>query len=256
MRGVTARLGGKETAAERRPYQCNMLLLLPLWVAAAYVISIEFVRIVVWIMDMFNVPIDSLVRPSILQTLLATVVYALTIAIVISVPYIWKRKTSLEELGINRLPYWSDIGLSIVGFIIYSVLIAMVLAAVSAWIPAFPVDQAQDTGFKSLGSQTDNLLAFLTLVVLAPIAEETLFRGYLYGKLKSYVPAMWAAVATSLLFAIAHLQWNVGLDVFVLSMILCWLRSLTGSIWAGVLVHMIKNGLAYYLLFVSPLLGG
>jgi membrane protease YdiL (CAAX protease family) len=255
-RKVTAKLGGKEPAAEKRSYEWNMLLLLPLWVTTAYVASIEIVRVVLWIMDILNMPIENLIRPAIVQTLLATVVYALTIAIVISVPYIWRRKTSLQDLGINRLPYWSDIGLSIVGFIIYSVLIALVLAAVTAWIPAFPVDQAQDTGFKSLGSQTDNMLAFLTLVVLAPIAEETLFRGYLYGKLKSYVPAIWAALATSLLFAIAHQQWNVGVDVFVLSMILCWLRSLTGSIWAGVLVHMIKNGLAYYLLFISPIMGG
>ena len=96
----------------------------------------------------------------------------------------------------------------------------------------------------------------MTLVIVAPIAEEVLFRGYLYGKLKGYVPAIWAALATSLLFGIAHFQWTVGIDVFILSMFLCGLRSLTGSIWAGILVHILKNALAYYILFINPLLGG
>jgi membrane protease YdiL (CAAX protease family) len=101
----------------------------------------------------------------------------------------------------------------------------------------------------------DNILAFITLVVIAPFAEELLFRGYLYGKLKSNVPTVVAAITTSLLFGLAHQQLNVGIDVFILSLVLCTLRSLTGSIWAGVLVHIIKNALAYYLLFVAPLMG-
>jgi membrane protease YdiL (CAAX protease family) len=100
------------------------------------------------------------------------------------------------------------------------------------------------------------MLAFVTLVVLAPIAEETLFRGYLYGKLKGHVPAIIAAIATSLLFGVAHMQWNVGIDVFILSLVLCGLRSLTGSIWSGILVHMIKNAIAFYFLFINPILGG
>jgi membrane protease YdiL (CAAX protease family) len=184
-------------------------------------------------------------------------VYTLTITLAIGVPYILRRqKTTLTMLGLDRLPTWVDIGLSPLFFIGYSLITAAVLAITTTWIPGFPIDQVQDTGFKAFGSQSDNILAFLTLVVLAPLAEEVLFRGYLYGKLKGYVPAVAAAIATSLLFGIAHLQWNVGLDVFILSLALCGLRSLTGSIWAGVLVHMIKNGIAYYFLFINPLLGG
>jgi membrane protease YdiL (CAAX protease family) len=48
------------------------------------------------------------------------------------------------------------------------------------------------------------------------------------------------------------LQWAVALDTMVLSLMLCTLREYTGAIWAGVLVHAIKNGLAFYLLFINP----
>lgn len=234
-----------------------MLLLLPAWVMIAFLFSSLLLNGTIQLLQWFNIPLESAVRPALLQTVVAIIVYILTIAIVIGVPYIVRRQqTSLTVLGLDRLPSWSDIGLAPVAFVLYLLVTAVALAVAVAWIPGFPVDQVQDVGFKSLGSRLDNILAFMTLVVLAPLAEETLFRGYLYGKLKGYVPAIYAALATSLLFGIAHFQWNVGIDVFILSLILCGLRSLTGSIWAGVLVHMMKNAVAYYILFINPLLGG
>jgi membrane protease YdiL (CAAX protease family) len=54
------------------------------------------------------------------------------------------------------------------------------------------------------------------------------------------------------LIAGASLQWNVAADTFALSLVLCTLRQITGNIWAGVLLHMIKNGIAYYFLFINP----
>jgi membrane protease YdiL (CAAX protease family) len=90
------------------------------------------------------------------------------------------------------------------------------------------------------------------LVVIAPFAEEILFRGYLYGKLRKSIPTWLAMVVTSALFGAIHAQWNVGVDVFVLSMVACSLREVTGGIWAGILLHMLKNGLAFYILFINP----
>jgi hypothetical protein len=97
-------------------------------------------------------------------------------------------------------------------------------------------------------------------VIIAPIAEEVLFRGYLLGKLKKSVPIWLAILITSLLFGAFHLvnsgnySWNLAIDTFALSIVLCSLRVLTGSIWASILLHMVKNGIAFYLFFISPLL--
>jgi membrane protease YdiL (CAAX protease family) len=103
-------------------------------------------------------------------------------------------------------------------------------------------------------------LAFFTLVVLAPVAEETLFRGYLFGKLKHSVPVWAAALITSVLFGLVHVafsaqpDWPLALDTFVLSLMLCTLRQVSGSLWASMLLHMIKNGVAFYILFLSPII--
>lgn len=233
-----------------------MLILLPAWVALAYVVSNALVAALIGLLSWLNVPIDGVLRPAVVQTAIATLVYVITIAVVIGIPYIFRHTTNLVSLGLSRLPSWTDIGLAPVGFIVYSLVVTMAIGALLTWMPNFPIDQAQDVGFSAFGSRLDNILAFVTLVILAPFAEELLFRGYLYGKLKNRVPAVVAAIVTSLLFGLAHFQWNVAIDVFILSLILCALRSLTGSIWAGVLVHVIKNSLAYYLLFVAPLIGG
>ena len=103
-------------------------------------------------------------------------------------------------------------------------------------------------------------MIFLTLVVLAPLAEEVLFRGYLFGKIRKLAPFWISAIMASLTFGLAHLwagpgtalQWLVAIDTFVLSLVLCLLREHTGAIWAGVLVHAIKNGIAFYFIYLNP----
>jgi len=187
------------------------------------------------------------------QTLLSVIIYALTIGITIAVPWL-VRKTgvTLEELGLTRLPSWKDILLAPAGFVLYALLAAIfAYLAVIVW-PGFNGTQAQDVGFDNLSGRYQYLFAFLTLVVIAPIAEEVLLRGYLYGKLRKLIPFAAAAVITSVIFGIMHLQWNVGINVFALSLIMCGLREVTGSIWAGILLHMMKNGIAFYVLFVNP----
>lgn len=239
----------------KRQTKWLVLIGLPVWVYASFMLSQLAIVAVLWLLKFVGVSPLGYVTEAVAQTIVAALVYALSILVVVGVPYlVWKRKVSLETFGLSRLPTWADIGLSPLAFCVYAFATSIVVAAVTL-IPGYPVDQVQDVGFKAFGSRIDNMLAFITLVILAPIAEEALFRGYLYGKLKRHASAVIAAVITSVLFGAVHGQLNVAVDVFVLSMILCGLRSLTGSIWAGVLVHMIKNAIAYYLLFISPLLG-
>ena len=90
----------------------------------------------------------------------------------------------------------------------------------------------------------DMLLTFVSLVVVAPICEEIIFRGWLYGKMRSRLTAPLAMLLTSLLFGLMHGQINVGLTVFVMSLVMCIIRELTGTVYGGIVVHMLKNGLA------------
>ncbi len=250
-----------ESQPEKKQYRWIMLLGLPLWVALSFIFANLIVGIIFWILSVSGIELTSIMNAAVLQTITACGVYAVTFVIVAGVPYIIKQQmTDLKLIGLDRLPTWADIGLAPLGFIVYALISAFLTYIVMQLIPSLPLDQAQDVGFRALSRQYEYTLAFITLVVLAPLAEEVLFRGYLYGKLQKYVPVIPALIVTSLLFGMAHLpgsdhiQWSVALDTFALSIILCLLRTITGSIWAGVLLHMTKNAIAFYLIFVNPLL--
>ena len=91
----------------------------------------------------------------------------------------------------------------------------------------------------------------IMLVLVAPIVEELIFRGLLQTKLKKSKMPVWLVIlVVSFVFALAHGQLNVAIDVFVLGIMLSVLREKTESIWSSVLVHIMKNFLAFYVLFV------
>ncbi len=228
------------------------LVIFPAWVFAAFISAQLIVAAVVRILTTSGFDFAKYGSSTAIETVLAATIYTLAIGIAIGAPYLLGRRVDLEQLGLRRLMTWLDIGLAPIAYIVYILVLVGVISAVTNLIPIFQADQAQDVGFKSLTNQSGYLLAFVTLVVIAPIAEEVLFRGYLYGKLRRHIP-IWAAImATSILFAAVHGQWNVAVDTFILSVVMCGLRELTGSIWSGILVHMIKNGIAFYILFIAP----
>lgn len=230
----------------------SRLFALPLWVIVGFGVSHLTLTGILLTLKAFGVSFAT-VNLALLNTVLAASLYTLSLLVVIGVPWLLrKHTTNREELGLQRLPSWMDIVLAPVGFGLYLFLSAIVLYIVGLIFPAFDGNQLQETGFGNLSQRYEYALAFITLVVIAPIAEEILFRGYLYGKLRKTAPAWLAIVITSLLFGAVHGQWNVAIDVFVLGVMLSVLREVTGSIWAGILLHMIKNGVAFYLLFINP----
>lgn len=230
-------------------------LMLPIWVAVSFFASQFLIMAIFWLLRLIGIDMASFFNKTVLEAVLAGLTYILTLAIVMGAPYlIARRRTNLKILGLERLLSWTDLALAPLTFIAYALVLTFITYLLVTFIPAFPADQAQNVGFRSVSGQHEYAIAFLMLVVVGPIAEEALFRGYLYGKLRNHVPLYAAMIATSLLFALAHGQWNVAVDTFILSLFLCGLREITGSIWAGVVVHMLKNAIAFYWLFVGPVL--
>lgn len=162
-----------------------------------------------------------------------------------------------KEIGLTGLPTWTDLGLAPIAFIV-SLLLAAGLVWFFSLFPWFNAEEVQSVGFNTYAPGLDRIIAFIVLVVVAPIFEEIIFRGWLYGGIRKMLSGKMAEIAgiilanflVSLLFGIVHMQWNVGVNVFALSVVLCALREITGTIHAGIITHMIKNGVAFYLLYV------
>jgi hypothetical protein len=230
------------------------LLIFPAWVTVCFFATQILIEGLVWLMVAVGVPLKS-VNSTLLETVFTVLIYLVTIFLVIVAPWLVKKvQTSRSEIGLTRLPKWSDILLAPAGLIIYLICSSLLILLATKVLPWFNVNQTQTTGFGQLSQNYEYILAFFTLVVVAPVAEEILFRGYLYGKLKKFVPVWVAILVTSLLFGAIHGEWNIFFDTFALSIILCLLREFTGNIWSSILLHMIKNGIAFYLLFIYPTL--
>ena len=97
-----------------------------------------------------------------------------------------------------------------------------------------------------------NMAVFLIfgIVVLAPLGEEILFRGFLQKFLEEHWQDVTRAVlVTSLFFAIIHLNPFWLIQIYILGVILGFLAWRTGSIWAGFILHAANNLVA--LLFTN-----
>ena len=87
-------------------------------------------------------------------------------------------------------------------------------------------------------------LLWFAVVVVTPIGEETLFRGFLFrGWLRKPGDAWLVIVVTALLWALMHVQydWYVIGQVFVSGLLLGWLRWATGSTILTILLHGLIN---------------
>lgn len=226
------------------------LALVPLWVMLSFVLGALIVAALMKLAAPV-LPIAQL-NPALQGALLAAATYLIATLIAFGVPVLLRRRpVTRAELGLTQLPRWRDLLLAPAGFAVYFIVLATLMVLLQTLAPTLiDYQQTQEIGFSRTGSSADLLLAFITLVVLAPIAEEVLFRGYLYGKLRARFRLWISIIVTSITFGIVHFQWNVGIDVFIMSIVMCGLREITGSLWASILVHMLKNGLAFYILFI------
>jgi membrane protease YdiL (CAAX protease family) len=92
----------------------------------------------------------------------------------------------------------------------------------------------------------DRLFVVLIAVVAAPLTEELIFRGCLYGILRQVGGRVTAIAVSSLLFALIHGHIPSLAGLVILAVGLSLLYEKTGSLWAPILLHAGFNGLSIY----------
>ena len=88
------------------------------------------------------------------------------------------------------------------------------------------------------------LVGLALLAGLAPLVEELVFRGLLYGWLAGRWGGGVAVIGSSLAFAAAHVELAHVILVLPLGLVFGWLRWRSGSLWPSLVAHMANNGLA------------
>ncbi|ABU59291.1 CPBP family intramembrane glutamic endopeptidase [Roseiflexus castenholzii] len=106
------------------------------------------------------------------------------------------------------------------------------------------------------GDYAGQALFFIGAVVLAPIGEEVLFRGYLFGSLRRLAGDSRAGIAvaygvSALVFALSHslaaTEGLIGLLVpsFLIGLVFAWGFDRSGSLIPAIVAHAINNGIAF-----------
>lgn len=174
--------------------------------------------------------------------------------------FLRSRKAHPDDIGLAP-PKLKDLLYVLNGAAIYIALYIGIVNVLAGVFPALNTEQTQELGFTDSTSEYGLLLIFITLVVLPPIVEEIMVRGFLFSGLRKGFSFWPAAVFSSLLFGFAHLRggeggstiWIAFIDTAILGVVLAYLRERTGRLWAPMGLHALKNGVAFLALFVFNL---
>ena len=128
---------------------------------------------------------------------------------------------------------------------LWSVITALGMIVPSVWMaeqmPDLPNIVEQE--FTTLLS---NRWGYITIGLLAPIAEEVVFRGAILRSLLKWNQNCWIGIAISAaLFALSHMNPAQMPHAFLAGLLLGWMYYRTGSIIPGVAFHWVNNSVAY-----------
>ena len=95
----------------------------------------------------------------------------------------------------------------------------------------------------------NRFFAFLGICLVAPVMEELFFRGLVFKSFLERYSVRKAVVASSLLFALFHLNPWQAIVAFPIGVLNAWLVLRTGSLVPGMLAHFATNTTSTFLIF-------
>ena len=114
------------------------------------------------------------------------------------------------------------------------------LSEVEVWLRM--VDATDSITWNELDSPANRFYGLIISVLIAPVFEEIIHRGFVFGALLTRFSVVPAILISSVIFATYHWYSIFGwIFVFVDGTIMCWLYWKSGSLWPGVIFHAILN---------------
>ena len=133
-------------------------------------------------------------------------------------------------------------------FLIFSFTAVLALAGYDDWMAKLQglegsesTEQEVVTMMKEASDPLTVVMMTLLACVGAPLAEEVVFRGYIYPAVKRLSNIPYAIIFSGLLFAAVHGNLAALLPLFVLGLVLAGLYELTGSLWMPITIHFLFN---------------
>jgi membrane protease YdiL (CAAX protease family) len=116
-----------------------------------------------------------------------------------------------------------------------------------------PEEQTAVEALRNSETPLNSVVLGIAAILLAPVAEETIFRGILYPAIKQRGFPRLALWGTSIAFGIIHLNLAALLPLIVLAMLLAWLYEKTDNLAAPIVAHSLFNALNFAMVYVIPI---
>ena len=156
----------------------------------------------------------------------------------------WHDRSWRDAFGIR--------GWNIVRSFAYAVIALVVVLPAALWLQGKAVELMEHFGWQpaveeavqlvtSVDSLPMKIYLGLFAVVMAPVAEEFIFRGVLYPFVKDLGFPRLAFFGTAALFALIHANAAAFVPLFVLALAFTWLYERTDSLLAPILAHSLFN---------------
>lgn len=160
--------------------------------------------------------------------------------------FVWRKWSPVGGRYINQRPWFT--------------LFWVVCLAGGAAIPlSFAIEEAGITLPEQYARLFSDImrhdLGYLAVGVLAPVAEEMVFRGAILRRLLDAVDKRqaWVAITTTAaLFALVHGNMAQGINAFALGLLLGWMYVRTRSLVPGVAFHLANNTFAFFAYRLFP----
>ncbi|MEU6697349.1 CPBP family glutamic-type intramembrane protease [Pseudonocardia sp. NPDC046786] len=168
---------------------------------------------------------------------------------------LWRGDGPAADLGLRFR--WEDVGVGLlIG--IAGLFVTVPAALLYLYLVGPELSTSVGVAFEGITAGWPIALAVMFgVVVIAPVCEEIVYRGLLWNAVAKWISNRWVVfVITTLVFAIAHLEFLRAPLLFVVALPLGIARILTGRITASVVAHAVNNflpGLALALMLVGAL---
>jgi CAAX protease family protein len=221
------------------------------WSLLAYLIAsvVAFVALYLWDPTTFRVDLDFSDAMKDAQYVSLTTIVTNVILVALLVVVIWIARAKAKDYLAMTWPSRQEVAIGLASLVILlPALDALAFVLGQPIIPSFVIDI-----YKSAQSTGSLPLLWLAIVVAAPVAEEVIFRGFIFrGWVRSTQRPMLGILVVTVLFTIIHIQYNwFGLlQVFMIGLLLTWTRWRSGSTLLPMVMHVIANFYAMMQAFV------
>jgi membrane protease YdiL (CAAX protease family) len=171
--------------------------------------------------------------------------------------FLWLHRISwADAFGFSTPPLSRAIRFGLLAALVF-LPVGMVLQEVSFrmldWFHIATPPQAAVEEFDQASSWMSKAYLAFFAIILAPFAEEILFRGILYQGLKQIGYPRFALWSTALIFAVIHHSAVIFVPLLVLGLMLAWLYDKTNNLLASITAHSVFNAINVVLLLGDDL---